>query len=66
MEYLSNLLFSNSSFLDGLAQTLDIGDTYITYNSSDSAESADITAMQSDWHAVGNTIKEVMFTYETK
>jgi hypothetical protein len=44
-------LFSNPSFLSGIARTLDIGGHFDFYNFSKSSEQADATERYEDWMA---------------
>ena len=59
-----SLLFANMSFCQGLASTLDIGDTLIVYNTSITAAEADRKALAYDWQTVGNDIYGAMESYE--
>ena len=49
-------LFSKPSFFEGLARTLDIGNTLNEYNESVTAEQADAIAIYNDWRVVGKDI----------
>lgn len=62
----SNFLFSDFSFMDGLSRTLDIGSTFVTYNTSNSEEEADVIALNADWNAVGETLCEAMNEYRAR
>lgn len=46
-------LFSQPSFLEGLARNLDLGSTLSEYNESISGEQADAIAIRNDWTAIG-------------
>lgn len=56
----TTFLFPRASFLSGLARVLDIGGTYNAYNSSESPEQADRIALENDWQAVGDELREAM------
>jgi hypothetical protein len=56
----SDFLFAQPSFLSGAARVLDLGGTYDSYNTSDSAEEADFTALQMDWYVVGNDLRDAI------
>lgn len=57
MNSLSFLLFSRPSFLEGIARTLDLGDTFTEYNSGIAPEQADALALAADWRAVGGDMR---------
>lgn len=59
----ASLLFASLSFLQGMASTLDIGGTLITYNMSPSPEEADRSALAHDWFIVGEEIEGAMVSY---
>jgi hypothetical protein len=46
-------LFSEPSFLEGLARNLDLGSTLSEYNESLTGEQADAIAIHNDWAAIG-------------
>ena len=49
-------LFAESSFWEGFARVLDLGDNLSTYNFSRTEEEADFRAIQSDWQIVGKDL----------
>ncbi len=55
-------MFTRPSFLEGMARTLDIGNTMQEYNTSSSPEEADARAIGSDWEAVGSDLRKAMNT----
>ena len=57
------LLFATPSFLEGVARTLDLGDTFTDYNTSRNAAEADFFALRSDWRAVGEDFDSVLSEY---
>lgn len=65
-KYVENKLFAEPSFLEGMARTLDLGNTLQKYNSSDTEEEADSEALKNDWRAVGEDIRSSILTYERK
>lgn len=54
------LLFAEPSLLEGLARSIDIGDTLTEYNRSESGQAADRRALRSDWEAVGHDMRNAM------
>ena len=54
------LLFAQPSFLEGLARSLDLGDTLTEYNRSESGHAADRRALRSDWDAIGRDMRNAM------
>jgi hypothetical protein len=50
-------LFARPSFKEGVARILDLGSTLNVYNNSKSSEEADCKALESDWWAVGNDMR---------
>lgn len=57
-------LFSLPSLSEGFARVFDFGSTLNEYNDSDSGKQADLTALKSDWLAIGNDMREVINCYE--
>ena len=49
-------LFSEPSFIGGMAYNLDLGNTLNVYNESETAEIADYKAIRNDWLAVGKDL----------
>ena len=60
MNQYSTLLYAQPSFLKGIARIFDVGGGLNTYNTSLTPEQADYRALSSDWHAVGEDIREAM------
>jgi hypothetical protein len=58
------LLYAAPSFLEGVARSLDIGDTLTEYNDSESGSAADLQALRSDWLAIGNDLRKAMTQFE--
>ena len=52
----TTFLFSNPSFLEGLARTIDLGATLDEYNASLTPEQADLIAIRNDWEVIGDDI----------
>lgn len=57
------LLYATPSFLEGLARSIDIGDTLTEYNTSESGAEADARALGSDWKAVGDDLRAAIAQY---
>lgn len=57
---MTDYLFAHPGFLCGMARALDLGDTLTEYNRSLSEEEADFIAMESDWMAVGDDIRNAI------
>lgn len=57
-------LFSEPSFIEGIARLFDFGGTLNTYNSSKTDDEADKKALYSDWVAVGEDLKKAVSVYE--
>lgn len=53
-------LFARPSFLEGAARVIDFGDTLTEFNTSLSPQQADYLALQSDWCAVGDDLREAV------
>ena len=58
------LLYAAPSFLEGVARSLDIGDTLTEYNTSESGAAADLQALRSDWLAIGNDLRQAASQFE--
>ena len=56
-------LYPRLSFLGGVASSLDIGDTFVRYNTSPDEQTADRIALSLDWRAVGQDLEDAMITY---
>ncbi len=54
------LLYATPSFLEGVARSIDIGDTLTEYNGSESGTEADTRALRSDWKAVGDDLRQAI------
>lgn len=63
---MTDFLYSNPSFFGGAAKALDIGGVYDAYNTSSTPSEADLTALRSDWMAVGKDMKSAMELVEKK
>lgn len=63
---MTDFLYSNPSFFDGAAKALDIGGVYDVYNTSTTPSEADLTALKSDWMAVGKDMRSAMDSVEKK
>jgi hypothetical protein len=59
-------LFGSFGFFEGAARVMDLGATMVVYNDSPTTEEADIRALDSDWRAVGDDIKNAMTSYAEK
>ena len=59
----SGRLFSNPSFLTGLAKIIDIGATFDEYNISETPQEADFWSLWSDWYAVGDDLRYAVEKY---
>lgn len=57
------LLYATPSFLEGVARSMDIGDTLTEYNGSESGTEADARALRSDWQAVGDDLRQAIARY---
>lgn len=62
-KHLTMYLFSQPSFIEGMARTLDLGDTFDTYNESRDGREADYTALRNDWIMIGEDIKSAIQQY---
>jgi hypothetical protein len=52
-----DLLYSRPSFFEGAASIMDIGGTLVEYNSSPSADEADVNAIRAAWRQVGEDME---------
>jgi len=57
------LLYSIPSFVEGVARSIDIGDTLTEYNGSESGVDADTRSLSSDWKAIGNDLRQAIAQY---
>ena len=57
------LLYAVPTFLEGVARSIDIGDTLTEYVDSESGDLADARALCSDWKAVGDDLRQAMAQY---
>lgn len=62
--YVFGKLFAEPSFIEGMARTLDIGNTLKKYNESATERDADIEAMKNDWRAVGDDLRAAISIHE--
>lgn len=58
------LLYAMPTFLEGVARSVDIGDTLTEYNTSENGTAADLQALRSDWLAVGNDLREAISQFD--
>lgn len=58
----SDFLFSQPSFVSGVASAIDL-EGLVFYNESDSASEADRTALKSDWQVVASDMREALVEY---
>lgn len=63
---MTDYLFSQPSFISGIARTLDIFGTYNSYNMSATPEEADCKAIYSDLTAVGLDMKKAVSVIEAE
>ncbi|TSC83528.1 MAG: hypothetical protein G01um101417_511 [Parcubacteria group bacterium Gr01-1014_17] len=61
--YISNRLFAEPSFVEGMARVLDIGGTLQRYNTE---HDPDAIAIKNDWRAVGDDLKSSIGLYEQR
>ena len=59
----ANCLYPQLSFFDGVASSLDIGNTFLRYNDSLDGQTIDYIALSLDWHAVGQDLEDAMMIY---
>jgi len=57
-------LFGSFGFFEGIGRVVDLGGTMVVYNESPTSEEADMNALSSDWHAVGDDLRVAMNAYE--
>lgn len=60
IENKTDFLFVKRDFWSGLSSIVDIGATRKKFNTSKSAEAADLKAIKSDWDMIGNDIRKSM------
>lgn len=60
MRGFTDLLYARPSVLEGVARLFDLAGALDEYNTSVSAEEADILALRSDWYAIGQDAREAM------
>ncbi len=53
----SNFLYASPSFIEGIARTIDLGNTLSEYNYSNNP---DEIALYMDWAVIGNDIRKAM------
>ncbi|MEO8637564.1 MAG: hypothetical protein ABI430_01535 [Candidatus Taylorbacteria bacterium] len=64
-KYKSNRLFAEPSFFEGVASVVDLGAViHKDYNFSETGVEADHKALQNDWRAVGDDIRNSISKYE--
>ncbi len=63
-EMYSDFLYARPSFLEGMARVMDMGNTLNEYNTFETGEEADYTALLMDWIAVGRDMQAAMGQYE--
>lgn len=63
---LTTYLFSQPSFFEGMARTLDSGGSFDVYNESIDGREADYIALTNDWIMVGEDLRRVMKQYGEK
>jgi hypothetical protein len=56
----TDFLYARPTFLEGLARILDLGGTLEEYNVSSSPSDADTRALQADWLAIGDDLKQAV------
>lgn len=61
---LTTYLYARPSFVEGLARLIDFGNTLQQYNSTPTAQQADALAMELDWYAVGQDLKNAMLEFD--
>ncbi len=62
----TGFLYARPSFLEGVGRIIDFGNILQKYNTSSTPELADKKAIQSDWLAVGNDMRQVLRNPDTK
>ena len=60
---LTMYLFSQPSFIDGMARALDLGGVFDMYNESQDGREADYIALKNDWAMVGADISNTIEQY---
>lgn len=61
---ITNRLFAEPSFVEGMSRVVDLGATLQEYNTSETEHQADIEALRSDWQTVGKDLKVSIKKYE--
>ncbi len=56
----TTFLFASPSFLSGIARILDLGSQFDGYNDSETDETADATALYSDFRMIGQDLQHAM------
>lgn len=59
-------LFSEPSFLTGIARIIDYKGSLSLYNASISPDEADYNALKSDWTVIGEDLKRAIDEYEQR
>ena len=54
----TGLLYTTSSFLEGVGRLVDFGGGLDMYNESETPEEADASAIASDWWAIGDDLRD--------
>jgi len=57
------LLFATPTFLEGVARSLDLGNTFTDYNTSRGPSESDFLALRSDWRAIGEDFDSALSDY---
>lgn len=63
MSNFSSFLFARPSFVEGVARLIDVSGSLNTYNTSPDGVTADTRALDADWRAVGDCVKESILRY---
>lgn len=62
-ESLSYYLFAKPSFIEGIARSMDFGQTMQIYNESETANEADSIAIGNDWIMTGHDLRKALDQY---
>ncbi|MGH9498951.1 MAG: hypothetical protein ACRD3L_07385 [Terriglobales bacterium] len=62
----SGFLYSDPSFLSGLARTLDVYGLYDAHNASSTPLEADTRALASDWIVVGQDLQDAIDEFQSQ
>ncbi|MCJ7447969.1 MAG: hypothetical protein MUO72_09760 [Bacteroidales bacterium] len=62
-KYYTDFLTANS-FVIGLGSVFNIAGNYFIYNSSESAEEADLIALTNDWYVIGQDIDNALTFFD--